>query len=224
MGIEEWFLLRPGSNWPTPLELYSFNTTFLTILTSQHDIGEWENTFTGPRAMYGTYSAVHTPSTTLFCLVVLTPPNAKSHFDLTWIWHGINFQKYGMFNCLHRPSATVNVAIRKIDCSCWINKQNWKWPPLLLTIYTQFYMHRGGNQVFALYAQKKLPVGGYGSLTGMMRKTYSAERQQKKRNTKEQHLIMQISKGAWKGVKREGNRWWTESQLSLAFLCLSVYV
>lgn len=35
---------------------------------------------------------------------------------------------------------------------------------------------------------------------------------------------MQISKGASKGVKREGNRWSTESQLSLAFLCLSVDV
>lgn len=79
-------------------------------------------------------------------------------------------------------------------------------------------------EVFALYAQKNLPVVGYANLTGMMRKTYSADREQKNRNTKEQHLIMQISKGASKGVKRVGNRWSTESQLSLAFLCLSVYV
>lgn len=69
-------------------------------------------------------------------------------------------------------------------------------------------MHRGGNKVFALYAQKNPPVGGYASLTGMMRKTYSAERQQKKkkRNTKEQHLIMQISKGGIEGCEERGEQ------------------
>lgn len=101
-----------------------------------------------------------------------------------------------MLNCLHRPSATVNVANRKIDwrttfffqISCWINKQNRKWPPVLLTTYTQFNVHRGGNKVFALYAQRNLPVGGYASLTGMMRKTYSAERQQKKKATQKSSI------------------------------------